>query len=113
MSELLEEVEECLLVTWRFADTADWLKRLVGEKVARDGLPLKLEGRACPVVAVEIGVRPRRELWRLLLLLHADGGPLVLRGPEDEVVGFAVGKEESFAEEGGGWLIDTTRTFGW
>jgi hypothetical protein len=37
----------------------------------------------------------------------------VLREPEDAVVGFALGKEESFAEEGGGWLIDTARTFGW
>jgi hypothetical protein len=87
--------------------------RFGGEKVARDGLPLELGGLACPGIAVEIGVRPRRELWRLLLLLHAEDGPLALREPEDEVVGFALGKEESFAEEGGGSLIDTTRTFGW
>lgn len=85
----------------------------MGEKAARDGLPLELGGLACPAVAVEMGVRPRRELWRLLLLLHAEGCPLALREPDDEVVGFALGKEESFAEEGGGWLIDTTRTFGW
>ena len=62
MRELLDEVEECLLPTCRFAVTADWLKvKLVGEKVARDGLPLELGGRGCPALAVEMGVKPRRE----------------------------------------------------
>lgn len=115
MKELVEEVEECLLETWRLTEMAVWLKeKLVGEKVARDGLPPELGGRACPALAVEMGVRPRRELWRLVLLLQADVCPLALRAPDGAVVGVVLGKEESIAEEGGGWLIgiDTTRTFG-
>ena len=90
-------------------------EKFVGENVPRDGLPLELGGLACPPLAVEMGVKPRRELWRLLVLLQADVWPLALRAPDDAVVEFVLGKEESFAEEGGGWIIgiDTTRTFGW
>ena len=85
--------------------------RFVGEeKAARDGLPPELGGLACPALVVEMGVRPRRELWWLALVFQTAGGALVLRGPEAEVAGFVLGKEGSFAEEGGGWLIDTART---
>lgn len=108
---MFEEVDDCLLVTWRFAAAAAALKeRLVGEKAARDGLSLELGGLACPVLAVEMGVKPRRELCRLLLVFQTEGCVLVLLEPEGVVVGFVLGKEESSAEEGGGRLIDTAHT---
>ena len=87
--------------------------RLVGEtNAARNGLSLELPGLVSPVLAVEIGVRPRRELWRVLLVFHAEEGGLVLREPEDEVVGFALGRESLAGEEVGGRLIDTVRALG-
>ena len=85
--------------------------RLVGEKAARDGLSLELGGLACPVPAVEMGVKPRRELCRLLLLAQAELCVLVFRRPEEEeVVGFVLGEEDSFEEVGGGFIgKDTAR----
>ena len=74
--------------------------RLVGEKAARDGLSLELGGLICPVLAVEMGVRPRRELCLLLLVFQAVVCDLVLLEPEDGAVGFVLGEEESVAEEG-------------
>ena len=113
MSELLEEVEDCLLVTWRFAVTAAALLkvRLVGEaNAARDGLSPALVGLVSPALVVEMGVRPRRELWRLVLaVFQADVCDLVLREPDEEVVGF-VPARGSLAGEEGGRLIDTVRT---
>ena len=82
--------------------------KLVGENAARDELSLELGGLVCPELAVEMGVRPRRELCRLLELFQAEFCALVLREPED-VVGLMLGKEGSFAEEGEGWLIGTAR----
>lgn len=88
--------------------TTAWLKvKLVGENAARDGLSLELGGRAWVEALVEMGVTPRRELCRLPLLFHADGGgALVLRMPEDEVVGL-LGRGGSLE---GGKLIGTART---
>lgn len=109
-SELEEEVDDCLLVTWRFTAPGTVLPeaRPVGEKAARDGLPLALGGLLCPELVVDMGVRPRREPCRGLLLLHAELCGLVLLEP---LVGLSWAKGGSLAEEeGGGGLIDTART---
>ena len=83
-------------------------EKFVGEKAARDGLSPELGGLACADAVVEMGVKPRRELC---LLVQAEFCDLVLLEP-DVVVGFAVGKEESFAE-GGRPLIDTAHALRW
>ena len=74
---------------------------MVGEKTARDGLSPELDGRVWPELLVDIGVKPRREPC---LLFHAEVCGLVLLEPA--AVGFDAGREGSFAEEEGGWLID-------
>ena len=82
----------------------------MGENAAREGLSLELGGLIWPEPAVEIGVRPRREISLLVLLFQAEGCDFVLLEPED-VVGLVLGREGSLGEEEeGGKLIDTART---
>jgi hypothetical protein len=72
-SELVDEVDDCRLVTWRLAAAAAWFRaeaELVGEKAARSGLSLEVGARVCPELAVDMGVRPRREVC--LLPFHAE-----------------------------------------
>ena len=73
--------------------------RLVGEKAAREGLPVELGGRICPELLVEIGVMPRRELC--LPPFHTEFCVLVLLAP-DATVGLL---GDSFGEEPGGLFI--------
>lgn len=66
-------------MTRRLLDREAWLDaKLVGEKARRDGLLLELPGRVSPVLAVEMGVRPRRGGGRLLELGQAVCCALVL-----------------------------------
>ena len=81
--------------------------RVVGEKAARDGLSLELEGLFCPELAVEMGVRPRRDVG---LLLHAELCALVLFAP-DALVGLF--DDSGGSEEGGGRLLMGTAARAW
>ena len=109
MSEFVDEVEDCLLVTCRFAASEAWLKAwLVGEKA----VSLALGGLAWLDVPVAIGVRPRRDAPLFHTLLCCCG-----RVPGcPELAGLPVldvgGKGGLLAEEGGRWLIETARTLG-
>lgn len=107
MSELVEEVDDCLLETCRFAAIEAWLKaRFVGEKAASTALG----GLPWPAAVVDIGGKPRRGAPLFHTLLCACG-----RVPACPELAGLPGVEAdgrggwSWAEEGGRWLIETAR----
>jgi len=85
--------------------------KLVGENAARDGLPLELPSLVCPALPVDIGVKPRRGVFRGFPPCPTDCEGLVLLAPVDDVGSAVLCKEGSWEVEEGK-LIDVARTFG-
>lgn len=97
MSELVEDVEDCrLLATCRFAASEALLNaKLVGENAVSP----ELGGLACPGGAVDMGVKPRRELPLFQTLLCCCWPRALCCDPELAVVD---GRGGLLAEEDGG-----------